>query len=72
MSNRVARETMDAMCSICKVHCATWWTEDADGDGSWTLNACDDCRQRWLVHYVDLPKAVVPFGETLGVDGEDG
>ncbi len=60
------------MCSICKVHCATWRTEDADADGYWTLDACDDFGQRWLDHHVDLPRAVVPFGETFGVDWEDG
>ncbi|MCZ6612525.1 MAG: hypothetical protein O6941_07800 [Planctomycetota bacterium] len=72
MSSRVACETVDAMCSVCKVNCATWRTADADYDGYWTLDACDDFGQRWLVHHVDLPKAVVPFGETLGVDWEDG
>ncbi len=34
MPNRVACETLDAMCSVCKVHCATWRTEDAEGDGN--------------------------------------
>ena len=42
MSNSVACETLDAMCSVCKVHCATWWSEDADADGHWTLDAWDD------------------------------
>ncbi|MCH8153632.1 MAG: hypothetical protein IH830_14835 [Planctomycetes bacterium] len=59
------------MCLVCNVHCATWRTEDADGDGSWTLNACNEFGQRWLAHHVDRPKAVVLLGETLGVDWED-
>ena len=72
MSNRVACVTLDAMCSVCKVHCATWWGEDTDGDGYWTLDACDDFGQRWLVHHDDLLAAVVLLGEMLGVDWEDG
>ncbi len=40
--NNVACETLDAMCSVCKVHCATWRTEAADADCCWTLDACDD------------------------------
>ena len=72
MSNRVACETLDAMCSVCKVHCATWRAEDADGDGNWTLDACDESGQRWLVHHVDLLAAVVVLGEMLGVEWEDG
>ena len=72
MSNHVACETLDAMCSVCKVHCATWRTEDVEGDGYWTLDACDESRQRWTVHHVDLLKAVVLLGEMLGVDWEDG
>ncbi|MCZ6654873.1 MAG: hypothetical protein O7D91_17830 [Planctomycetota bacterium] len=43
VSNRVACETLDAMCTVCKVHCATWRTEDADG--CWTRDACDDSGQ---------------------------
>ncbi len=27
-NDRVACETLDAMCSVCKVHCATWRAED--------------------------------------------
>ncbi len=42
MSNRVACETVEAMCSICEVGCATWRSEDADSDGYWTLDAWDD------------------------------
>ncbi len=72
MSNRVACETLDAMCSVCKVHCATWRTEDGDSDGCWTLDARDDFGQRWLVHHDDLLKAVVLLGEMLGVEWEDG
>ena len=72
MPNRVACETLHAMCLVCKVNCATWRAEHAEGDGCWTLDACDAVGPRWLVHHVDLPKAVVPFGETLGVDWEDG
>ena len=34
MSNRVACETLDAMCSIWKVHCATPCPPDFDGDGT--------------------------------------
>ena len=72
VSNRVACETLDAMCSVCEVHCATWRTEDADADGNWTLDACDDFGQRWIVHHDDLLKAVVLLGEMMGVDWEDG
>ncbi len=72
MSNRVACETLDAMCSVCKVHCATWRTQDADTDDSWTLDAYDAFGQRWLVHYDDLLEAVVLLGEMLGVEWEDG
>ena len=72
MPNRVACETLHAMCSVCKVHCATWRTEDDDGDGSWTVSACNDFGPRWLGHQNDLLKAVVLPGEMLGVDWEDG
>ena len=43
-----------------RVHCATWRTEDASGDGYWTLDACDESRQRLIVHHDDLLGAVVP------------
>ncbi len=72
MSNRVACETLDAMCSVCKVHCATWRAENSEGDGYWTLDACDDYGQRWIVHHDDLLEAVVLLGAMLGVDWEDG
>ena len=73
MPNRVACETLDTMCSICKVHCATWRSEDGGGgDGQWTLDACDACGQLWLVHHDNLLAAVVLLGEMLGVDWEDG
>ncbi len=42
------------------------------GDDYWTLDACDDFGQRWLVHHDDLLKAVVLLGEMLGVEWEDG
>ena len=67
-----ACETLNAMCSICKVHCATWRAEAANGDGNWSLDAWDDFGQRWIVEHDDLPKAVVLLGEMLGVDWEDG
>ena len=38
----------------------------------WTLDACDDYGQRWIVHHDDLLKAVVLLGAMLGVDWEDG
>ena len=69
---RIACETLDAMCSVCKVHCATLRTEDAEGDSNWTLDACDDFGERGLVHHDDLLKGVVLLGEMLGVDWEDG
>ncbi len=72
MPSRVACETLDAMCSICKVHCATWRTEDTDGGGYWTLDASDAFGQRWLVHHDGLLKAVVLLGAMLGVEWEDG
>ena len=72
VSNRTACETLDAMCSVCEVGCATWRTEDADADGYWSLDACDAVYQRWLVHHDDLLKAVVLLGEMLGVEWEDG
>ncbi len=65
MSNGVACETLDAMCSVCKVHCVTWRTEDADGDGYWTLDACDDSGQRWLVRHDEL--LIGPIRGTLGM-----
>ena len=34
MSNRVVCETLDAMCFVCGVNCATCRIEDAGGDGS--------------------------------------
>ena len=34
MSNLCACETLDAMCSVCKVHCATPFSPDFDGDGT--------------------------------------
>ena len=72
MSNPVACETPGAMCSICKVHCATWRAEDIDGDGNWTLDACNAFGQRWIVRHDDLLEAVVLQGEMLGVEWEDG
>ena len=69
---RVPQVQEYAMCSICKVHCATWRTEDADADGHWTLDACDAFGQRWLVHHDDLLEAVVLLGDMIGVDWEDG
>ncbi len=72
MSNRVACETLDAMCSVCRVHCATWRTEDADAEGYWTLDAGEASGQRWIVHHDDLLEAVVLLGEMLGVEWEDG
>ena len=45
---------------------------DIDGDGNWTLDACDESCQRWLVHHDDLLAAVVLLGEMLGVEWEDG
>ena len=72
MSNTVACETLDAMCSVCKVNCATWRTEDDQGDGYWTLDTCDAFGQRWLVEHEDLLEAVVLLGEMLGVDWEGG
>ena len=71
MSNRVACETLDAMCTICEVGCATWRTEVAEGDGNWALDASDESRQRWLVHHDDLLDAVVLLDEIVGVDWED-
>ena len=72
MSNRVACETLDVMCSVCEVCYATGRTEDDDGDGHWTLDACDDFGQRWTVHHDDPLNAVVLLGDMLGVDWEDG
>ncbi len=72
VSNHVACETLDAMCSVCKVHCATRRSEDGDSDGCWTLDVCDAFGQRWLVHHDDLLAAVVLLGEMLGVEWEDG
>ena len=72
MSNRVACDTLDAMCSVCKVHCATWRSEDAGGDGHWTLDSWDDFGQRWIVHHSDLLEAVVLLAEMLRVDWEEG
>ena len=69
---RAHTTTLDAMCSICKVHCATWRSEDADADGYWTFDACDNFGQWWIVHHDDLLEAVVLLGEMLGVDWEDG
>ena len=70
--DRVACETLDAMCSVCKVHCATWRTDVGGEIGYWTLDACDAFGQRWIVHHEDLLKVVVLLGEMLGVDWEDG
>ncbi len=72
MPNRVACETLDAMYSVCKVHCATWRTEENQGDGYWTLDACDDFGERCIVHHDDLLEAVVLLGAMLGVEWEDG
>ena len=72
MPNRVACETLDAMCLVSEVCCATWRTEDTDSGGYWTLDACDDYGQRWIVHHDDLLGAVVLLGAMLGVDWEDG
>ncbi len=66
---RAYTTTLDAMCSVCKVHCATWRTVVTNGGGYWTLDAFG---QRWLVHHDDLLEAVVLLGEMLGVDWEDG
>ena len=63
MAYRVACETLDSMCSVCKVHCATWRTEDADADGYWTLDTWDDFGQRWIVHHDGLPETVAQLKE---------
>ena len=71
-SNRVACETLDAMCSVCKVHCATWRSEDHQGDGHWTLDACDDLGGRWIVHHDDLLEAVVRWARCWAWIGKMG
>ena len=67
-----ACETLDAMCSTCKVHRATWRSDDADADGYWTLDAWEKSGQRWIIQHDDLLAAVVLLGEMLGVEWEDG
>ena len=65
MPNTVACETLDAMCSVCKVHCATWRAENADGDGYWTLDAWDKAGERWVVHHDGLLEAVCSWARYL-------
>ena len=58
MSNTAANETLDAMCNVCGVHCATWVGEDEHGDRHYTLVACDDSGEQFIVHSCELMEAV--------------
>ncbi len=71
MSNTCACETLDAMCNVCNVHCATYRTEDVEGEGYWTLEAIDDERQEYTVNHNNLLEAVCILAELLQVDLSD-
>ena len=71
MSNTCACETLDAMCRVLNVCCTTWRTEDADGDGYWSLEAIDDEGQEYTVNHEDLLGAVCILAELLGCDLSD-
>ncbi|MEE9130825.1 MAG: hypothetical protein V3T84_12460 [Phycisphaerales bacterium] len=71
MSNTIACETLDVMCNVCGIHCATWVGEDEHGDRHYTLDACDDSGQRFIVHGYDLTEAVCALAELLGCDLSD-
>ena len=42
MSNVCANETLDAMCNVCGIHCATWIGENEHGDREYTLDCLDE------------------------------
>ena len=60
------------MCCVCGIHCGTWVGEDEHGDRHYTLDACDDSGERFIVHSYDLMEAVYELGVLVGVEWEDG
>lgn len=71
MSNVAANETLDAMCNVCGIYCATWIGENEDGDREYTLDCLDEDGQRYIVIHSDLMEAVYELGELVGVEWED-
>ncbi len=71
MSNTIACETLDAMCNVCGIHCATWIGETKDGDREYTLDCLDEDCQRYIVIHTDLLEAVCELAELLGCDLSD-
>ena len=71
MSNTVACVTLDAMCSVCGAHCATWIGEDEQGNRQYTLDCLDEDGQRYIVIHTDLLEAVCELAVLLGCDLSD-
>ena len=71
MSNTVAYVTLDAMCAVCRAHCATWIGEDDEGNREYTLDCLDEVGQWYIVNHSDLLGAVVELAELLGCDLSD-
>ncbi len=67
-TDRIAALTLDAMCLVCGIHCATYTDDERS---SFLLHAWDDFRQQWIVEAEDLANAVFALGRQLGVDWEE-
>ena len=65
MSNTVACVTLDAMCSVCGAHCATWVGEDTQGNREFALDCLDKDGQRYIVNHSDLLGAVCELAVLL-------
>ena len=65
------RPTLDAICAVCGAHCATWVGENEHGDRHYTLDACEDSGDRFIVHSYDLMEAVYELAVLLGCDLSD-
>jgi len=71
MSNAVANETLDAMCTDCGAHCATWIGKDENGDREYTFDCLDEDGQRYIVIHSDLLEAVCELAVLLDCDLSD-
>lgn len=68
MSSTCACETLDALCNVLNVCCTTYRSEDAEGEGYWTLEAIDDEGEEYTVNSEDLLEAVCILAELLEID----
>ena len=71
MSNVCANETLDAMCCVCGIHCATWIGENELGEREYTLDCLDEDGQRYIVIHTDLLEAVCELAMLLECDLSD-